>query len=108
MENYPTMYSLITQASRNAISQDDFTKRYTDDLNAMSVKSIEYNILSMLTDPQSSQVSFHIIYHTGLFGDIQRDFNTNAGIGERSMAAPMGRQSDPARTGGWQTPDDKL
>ena len=30
----------------------------------------------MLTDPQNSQVSFHIIYHTSLFGDIQRDFNT--------------------------------
>ena len=46
-------------------------------LNAMSVKTIEYNILSMLTDPQNSQVSFHITYHTNLFGDIQRDFNTN-------------------------------
>jgi penicillin-binding protein 2 len=42
----------------------------------MSVNTIEYNILSMLTDPQNSQVSFHITYHTSLFGDIQRDFNT--------------------------------
>ena len=77
VKDYTTMYSMITQASRDAISQDDFSKRYTDDLNAMSAKTIEYNILSMLTDPQNSQVSFHIIYHTSLFGDIQRDFNTN-------------------------------
>ncbi|MCX6035799.1 MAG: penicillin-binding transpeptidase domain-containing protein, partial [Chloroflexi bacterium] len=61
----------------DAISQDDFAKHYNDDLNAMSVKTVEYNILSMLTDPQNSQVSFHIVYHTSLFGDIQRDFNTN-------------------------------
>jgi len=80
VEDYTTMYSLITQASRNAISQDDFAKRYTDDLNAMSAKTIEYNILSMLTDPQNSQVSFHITYHTSLFGDIQRDFNTNLAL----------------------------
>ena len=76
-EDYPTMYSMISQASREAISQDDFAKRYTDDMNAMSTETIEYNILSMLTDPQNSQVSFHITYHTNLFGDIQRDFNTN-------------------------------
>jgi penicillin-binding protein 2 len=76
VEDYATMYSMLTQASRDAISQDDFAKRYTDDLNAMSAKTVEYNILSMLTDPQNSQVSFHIVYHTSLFGDIQRDFNT--------------------------------
>ena len=75
-EDYPTMYSLITQSSRSSITQDDFAKRYIDDLNAMSANKIEYNVLSMLTDPQSSQVSFHIVYHTSLFGDIQRDFNT--------------------------------
>ena len=80
VEDYPTMYSLITQTSRNAISQDDFAKHYTDDLNAMGAKTIEYNILSMLTDPQNSQVSFHITYHTSLFGDIQRDFNIKMGL----------------------------
>jgi penicillin-binding protein 2 len=77
VEDYATMYSMLTQASRNSISQVDFTKRYTDNLNAMSARIIEYNILSMLTDPQNSQVSFHIIYQTSLFGEIQRDFNTN-------------------------------
>jgi cell division protein FtsI/penicillin-binding protein 2 len=76
VDDYPTMYALLTQASQAAISQDDFAKRYTDDLNALSAKTVEYNILSMLTDPQNSQVSFHIVYHTSLFGDIQRDFNT--------------------------------
>ena len=76
VDDYATMYSLLTQASHNAISQDDFTKRYTDDLNAMSANAVEYNILSILTDPQNSQASFHIIYHTNLFGDIQRDIKT--------------------------------
>jgi penicillin-binding protein 2 len=76
VEDYPTMYSWIDQASRNAISQDDFAKRYTDDLNAMSAKTIEYSIQATLTDPQNSQASFRVIYHTALFGEIQRDFNT--------------------------------
>jgi penicillin-binding protein 2 len=77
VEDYTTMYSMITQAARSAISQDDFAKHYNDDLNAMSAKTVEYNILSMLTDPLNSQVSFNITYQTSLFGDIQRDFNTN-------------------------------
>ena len=76
VEDYPTMYSLITQAIRTTISETDFAKRYTDDLNAMSAKTIEYNIQSTLTSPQSSQAAFRIIYHTVLFGDIQRDFKT--------------------------------
>ncbi len=79
-DDYATMYSMITQASRDAITQDNFAKHYTDDLNAMSAKTVEYNILSMLTDPQNAQVSFQIIYHTSLFGDIQRDFNTNLAL----------------------------
>jgi cell division protein FtsI/penicillin-binding protein 2 len=76
VDDFPGMYALLTQASQAAITQDDFAKRYTDDLNALSANKVEYNILSMLTDPQNSQVSFHIVYHTSLFGDIQRDFNT--------------------------------
>jgi penicillin-binding protein 2 len=75
-EDYPTMYAMLNQASQKSISLADFTKHYTDDLNSLGAKTVEYNILSMLTDPQNSQVSFHITYHTSLFGDIQRDFNT--------------------------------
>jgi penicillin-binding protein 2 len=74
--DYNTMYSLISPSSRAAISAEDFARHYSDDLNAMSAGSMDYNILSMLTDPQASQVSFHITYHTSLFGDIGRDFNT--------------------------------
>ena len=44
VEDYPMMYSFITQAVRNTISETDFAKRYTDDLNAMSAKTVEYNI----------------------------------------------------------------
>jgi cell division protein FtsI/penicillin-binding protein 2 len=86
--DYPTMYAMLTQASQKAISQADFAKRYTDDLNDLSAKTVEYNILSMLTDPQNSQVSFHINYHTSLFGDIQRDFNVTMVLENGSWRIP--------------------
>jgi len=43
----------------------------------MSVSSTAYNILSSLTNPQTAQAAFHIVYHTVLFGDIARDINVN-------------------------------
>lgn len=77
VEDYASMYTLLTQSSRSALSQEDFSKLHTDALNAMSVRKIEYSILSTLTDPQSAQAVFRITYKTVLFGDIQRDFNAN-------------------------------
>jgi cell division protein FtsI/penicillin-binding protein 2 len=72
-EDYASMYGRLAQASRDALSQDDFTARYTDALNTMSVSRMEYNILSSLTNPQTAQVAFHFVYHTVLFGDLGRD-----------------------------------
>ncbi len=76
-EDYASMYGLLAQTSRAAISQDDFTARYTDALNTMSVSKMEYNILSSLTNPQTAQVAFHFVYHTVLFGDLGRDLTAN-------------------------------
>jgi penicillin-binding protein 2 len=75
--NYPTMYAMLSQASQAAISQADFASRYTADLDSMSAGSTSYNILSSLTNPQSAQAAFHVVYHTALFGDIARDINVN-------------------------------
>ncbi|MGA2490373.1 MAG: penicillin-binding transpeptidase domain-containing protein, partial [Anaerolineales bacterium] len=77
VENYASMYSLLSKASQAAISPTDFAARYTNALNAMSVNKIKYNILSTLTNPQTVQAAFHIIYTTYLFGDIQRDIKVN-------------------------------
>ena len=76
-ENYASMYAMLSKASQAAISQADFASRYTDALDTMSVSSTAYNILSSLTNPQSAQAAFHIVYHTVLFGDIARDINVN-------------------------------
>ena len=76
-ENYASMYSLLSKASQAAISPADFAARYTNALTTMSATKVEYNLLSTLTNPQTAQTAFHIIYKTFLFGDIQRDINVN-------------------------------
>jgi len=74
--DYASMYKQISTASQAAISEADFSKRYSEALDAMGVTKVEYNILSSLTNPQSAQVAFSLTYKTVLFGDFQRDFNT--------------------------------
>ncbi len=76
-QDYASMYAQLTSASQAAISLDDFSTRYSNALDTMSVSRMDYNILSSLTNPQSAQMAFHFIYHTVLFGDIGRDFTTN-------------------------------
>jgi penicillin-binding protein 2 len=76
-EDYPAMYSLISRASQTAITQGDFANHYTEAFNALSAETVDYSIQSTLTNPKTAQASFRIIYHTVLFGDIQRDFNVS-------------------------------
>jgi penicillin-binding protein 2 len=75
VEDYESVFALISSASQAAYPAEDFAKRHTDALVAMTVESTEYAILSSLTNPQTSKAAFRLIYHTVLFGDLQRDFN---------------------------------
>ena len=75
--DFATMYAMLSKASQTAISETDFASRYNNALDAMSAGSTSYNILSSLTNPQTAQAAFHIVYHTALFGDIARDMSVN-------------------------------
>ncbi len=72
-EDYNAMYGMLSKVSQDAVTLEDFAKRNRDALNEMSAESFDYQILSSLVNPYSSEVSYHIIYHTALVGDIQRD-----------------------------------
>lgn len=73
-EDYEAMYAMLTQASRESISAEDFAARHRETLNTMSAGSFDYEVLSALVgNPYTAQVSFRIVYHTALVGDISRD-----------------------------------
>ena len=77
VEDFDSMYPLLSASSQAAYPAEDFAKRHTDALVAMTVESIEYSILSSLTNPQEAQAAFHLTYHTVLFGDLDRDINAS-------------------------------
>ena len=72
-DDYAGMYGMLSQSSRDAITLEDFSKRYNDALNAMSAGDIEYSINSSLLGPVAAEVAYGITYKTALAGDIQRN-----------------------------------
>ena len=72
-ENYPAMYNMLCQVSRDSIDYEYFRARYNDTAVAMTLKTLSYEITSSLTGPGSSQVAFHVNYDTVLAGMIGRD-----------------------------------
>ena len=72
-DDYNTMYGLISKVSQDNITLEDFARRNRDALIEMSAGSFDYEILSSLVSPYSSEVAFRITYHTALVGDIQRE-----------------------------------
>jgi cell division protein FtsI/penicillin-binding protein 2 len=75
--DFAAMYALLSKASREALTQDDFSKKYNDALDTMGAAKLDYEVLSQLLHPDKAEVGFRIIYHTALVGDIQRDMSAH-------------------------------
>lgn len=71
--DYATMYAMLSKASQDALTQDEFSQKYNEALNTMGAAKMDYEVLSQLLSPTVAQVGFRIIYHTALVGDIQRE-----------------------------------
>jgi hypothetical protein len=74
-EDYPSMYTMLTPVSRDAIPEQDFVLRYRDTALNTTLETIDYEILSSLTNPTSAQVAYRVIFHTALFGDMSKDMS---------------------------------
>jgi penicillin-binding protein 2 len=70
--NYATMYSLLSQLSRDAMTQDQFAKAYQDVSGTATIHSLDYRILSVEMTPSDATVMFEVTLHTILVGDITK------------------------------------
>ncbi len=71
--DYESMYAMLAQTSRDAISLEDFSKTWTDALNDMSASSFDVAFISSTLAPFNAEVKYGIAYKTALVGDIQRE-----------------------------------
>ena len=72
-EDYEGMYQLLTQASRDAITLEDFTKRYKNTALSLSLVELNFELLSTLTNPRSATIAYRVVFNTALVGQLQRD-----------------------------------
>jgi len=70
---YASMYNMLDKPSREAITLENFSKRYTNALNSMSAARIDFSINSSSVNPHQAEVAYNVVYHTALAGDIQRN-----------------------------------
>ena len=79
-ENYPAMYQMLTPTSQDALTLDSFTQRYKNAMNSMMLKTLNFEILSKLTNPSNAQVAFRVTFHTTMLGDFTRDITMNLSL----------------------------
>jgi cell division protein FtsI/penicillin-binding protein 2 len=76
-EDYTTMYRMLSAASQQAISEEDFIKHYNDAFNEMSMQEMAYELRSTMTNPGSAEVAYGLNYKTALVGELKRDMVAN-------------------------------
>ena len=76
-ENYEQLYAYLSRLTKEAVTLEDFTKRYSDVAINLTLQTIDYEILSSLTNPSAAQVAYRVTFHTAMIGDLQRDMVMN-------------------------------
>lgn len=66
------MYALLTEASRGEITQEAFTKYYSEFSISLTLQSVSTEIYGVQTEPQTAKAAFRAKYATALFGDLER------------------------------------
>jgi cell division protein FtsI/penicillin-binding protein 2 len=76
IEDYATMYGLLTADSQALINQEEFADKYLNTAAPLTLKfdtGIEYSIQSTVTMPDSANAIVQVNYNTNLFGTLTRD-----------------------------------
>ena len=82
--DYAGMYALLSPTSRDAVTEDDFIKLYTETAENLTLKGMDFSILSSLTNPQSAKVGYAVAFHTNLVGDLERQMEMNLQMADGS------------------------
>jgi penicillin-binding protein 2 len=72
-EDYGTMYGLLTTLSQDAIHTEEFNKQYQSIAVEAALSSVDYEILSVMVNPDTAQVRYRVKLESVLVGLITRD-----------------------------------
>lgn len=81
-EDYGAMYQLLTSISKNAISEEEFTAHYEGVAIEAALDSVDYEILSSLTNQGNAQVGYQVILNSVLVGEVHANTLMNLSLEE--------------------------
>jgi len=76
-KDYAAMYGFLSQQSQAGITQEDFTMLLKDFTKNMTLSSLNTELFSSTTNPTTAAVKFSVDFSTALFGDFNRQPETN-------------------------------
>jgi penicillin-binding protein 2 len=76
-DDYSGMYAMLAPTSRDAISEEDFVKKYQEAAQSLTLESLDSGILTSLIQPGLAKISYQVNFTTTLFGDLNRQMEMN-------------------------------
>jgi cell division protein FtsI/penicillin-binding protein 2 len=73
VEDYASMYNTLSAESQAVITADDFSKKYTDAMNNLTLKELLFNVAAPTLTADGAKVNFHVTYKTNMVGNLDRD-----------------------------------
>ncbi len=78
--DYTAMYDMLTTISKDFISFEDFSQRYSHVTQEAVISDISYEILQVLTTPTNAQVSYKLSLLSSLVGMLQSQTQMNLSL----------------------------
>ncbi len=72
---YDQMYELLSSASKQAITAEDFNSFYQETAFNSTLQSVEIQLLSSMKNPNSATTKYIAIFNTALFGSFEREID---------------------------------
>lgn len=79
-EDYGAMYQILTSISKDAISEDEFIAHYEGVMSEAALESVDYEILSSLTNQENAQVGYRVILGSVLVGEVHANTLMNLSL----------------------------
>ncbi|MBM3136557.1 MAG: hypothetical protein FJZ98_00010 [Chloroflexi bacterium] len=73
--DYATMYSLLSDQSKQTILQKDFIKYYEESAFSLNLKSLDITLRATSKNPATASAIYTVNYQSGIFGTLEREIS---------------------------------
>jgi penicillin-binding protein 2 len=80
-DDYDSMYAMLTSVSRDAITKEKFTNRFSDVAINLTLQKLDSQILqALILSPRTAQVGYKVTFNTAMIGVLNRETSMNLSL----------------------------